>query len=97
MMHLLANSANLLAFQSEVIPVVAIVFTFTWLIAKTLISPFAQARANKASAKSGAPGASSSGEDLVLIRQMQKTLTKMEERVEALETILIEQSRSQKI
>lgn len=97
MMHLLANSHDLLAFQSEVIPVVAIVFTFTWLIVKTLVSPFVQARANKMAAKSSGTATPSTGEDSVLIRQMQKTLTKMEERVESLETILIEQSRSQKI
>lgn len=96
MMNLLASLNGRLAsndIPSEVIPIVAIVFTFVWLIIKTLVSPFVAAKANK---KAGA-NASPSGDEALLIRQMQQTLTKMEERVEALETILLEQSRSQKL
>lgn len=100
MMTLLASLNGRLAsndIPSEVIPIVAIVFTFVWLIIKTLVSPFVAAKANKnAAAKAGA-NASPSGDEALLIQQMQQTLTKMEERVEALETILLEQSRSQKL
>lgn len=98
-MHLLASLSGRLAsndIPSEVIPIVAIVFTFVWLIIKTLVSPFVTAKANKNAAKAGG-NATPSGDEALLIRQMQQTLTKMEERVEALETILLEQSRSQKL
>ena len=100
MMNLLASLSARLAsndIPSEVIPIVAIVFTFVWLIIKTLVSPFVQAKANKNAAAKAGGNAAPSGDEALLIRQMQQTLTKMEERVEALETILLEQSRSQKL
>ena len=100
MIHLLASVSGRLGssgFDSEVVPVVAIVFTFVWLIVKTLVSPFVAAKANKNAVAKAGGNATPSGDEALLIRQMQQTLTKMEERVEALETILLEQSRSQKL
>lgn len=100
MIHLLASVSSRLGssgYDSEVVPVVAIVFTFVWLIVKTLVSPFVQAKANKNAAAKAGNNVGSSPDEAVLIRQMQQTLTKMEERVEALETILLEQSRTQKL
>ncbi len=74
------------------IPIVAIVFTFLWLIVKALMAPFT-ARAGK-----GAPVGQTGGlteEEHLILDKLQRTLGQMEDRVEALETILIEQRRTQ--
>ncbi len=76
----------------EVVPIIAIVFTFLWLIVKALMAPFT-ARAGKAPLV-GAPGGLTEEEHAIL-EKLQRTISQMEDRVEALETILIEQRRSQ--
>jgi len=82
---------------SELIPIVAIVMTFAWLIVKALISPFV--RPKEKPDKSGKSAAAApeesapSANEAAAIRQMQATLARMEARVEALETILIERTR----
>lgn len=84
----------------ELIPIVAIVMTFAWLIVKALISPFVRPKektdkSGKASAAESAKESSTpAGSDVAAIRQMQATLDRMEARVEALETILLERTRS---
>lgn len=81
----------------ELIPIVAIVMTFAWLIVKALISPFVRPKEkpDKSGKSAAAPAeeTSSSAAEAAAIRQMQATLARMEARVEALETILIERTR----
>jgi hypothetical protein len=82
---------------SEAVPIVAIIFGCIFLIIKTITKAVVETNARKydrAQAAGKNPGGPS---DVSAIRQMQQTLTKMEERVEALETILIEHTRSQKL
>ena len=94
MLHLIASSHSG-GDGIEVIPIVAIVFTFLWLIVKALMAPFTS-RAGKAPPPVPMSGGLSEEEHSVL-EKLQRTLAQMEDRVEALETILIEQRRSRKI
>ena len=87
---------------NDVIAIVAIVFGCGFLIVKTITKAIVDANVRKHERELGATGATGAkrapgGSDVTAIRQMQQTLTKMEERVEALETILIEHTRSQKL
>lgn len=82
----------------ELIPIVAIVMTFAWLIVKALISPFVRPKekadkSGKATAPESPQDSTPTGSDSAAIRQMQATLSRMEARVEALETILMERAR----
>jgi hypothetical protein len=85
----------------DVVAIVAIVFICGFLIVKTItraIVDYNLRKHDRGGAPSGKGSSGSSGpSDVSAIRQMQQTLTKMEERVEALETILIEHTRSQKL
>lgn len=83
---------------SELIPIVAIVMTFAWLIVKALISPFVRPKekpdkSGKSAATAAPEESAPSANEAAAIRQMQATLARMEARVEALETILIERTR----
>ena len=88
MLHLLAsaNGDEILA-----VPIVAIVFTFLWLIVKALMAPFT-ARATKGLPPPPAGGLSD--QEHAVLEKLQRTLSQMEDRVEALETILIETRRT---
>ena len=77
----------------EVIPIIAIVFTFLWLIVKALMAPFT-ARAARGLPPAGA--AALSEEEQAILEKLQRTIVAMEERVEALETILVEERRREK-
>lgn len=81
----------------ELIPIVAIVMTFAWLIVKALISPFVRPKEKVDKNGKGAAVTDTStapaSSDSAAIRQMQATLSRMEARVEALETILMERTR----
>ena len=74
----------------EAVPIVAIVFIFIWLIVKAIMAPLTD-RNRRAQ---NAPGGGLSDEEIVILEKLQRTLSQMESRVEALETILIEQSRN---
>ena len=74
---------------SEVIPIVAIVFGCGFLIIKTITKAIVEVNLKKHERAGGVTGKGSSGvSDVSAIRQMQQTLTKMEERVEALDAHL---------
>ncbi len=74
-------------------PVVAISFTFVWLIVKALMAPFTQrAKLNAERAANQAGGLSD--EEHASLANLQRTLANMESRVESLETILIETQRA---
>ena len=75
------------------IPIVAIVFTFIWLIAKAIMAPFTQ-RARQAQQVQASGGLSE--EEVAILQKLQRTLSQMESRVEALETILIDPARTEK-
>jgi flagellar biosynthesis/type III secretory pathway M-ring protein FliF/YscJ len=75
------------------VPIVAIVFTFIWLIVKALMAPFTQRAAAKAKHAEANQGALSEEEHAALAN-LERTLANMERRVESLETILIETQRS---
>lgn len=77
----------------EAIPITAIAFVFIYLIVKAIMAPFTQRAANRRDTGLPVAGRMSDEEQAVLLR-LQQTLTKMESRVESLETILIEQHRS---
>ena len=89
-MLLLASSHNDLG---DAVPIVAIVFTFIWLTVKAVMAPFS-ARAAKGTPPASSPHAGLSEEEHAILLKLQRTITQMEQRVEALETILIEQRRS---
>ena len=81
----------------DVVPIVAIVFGCGFLIVKTITKAIVDVNLKKNQTNPAAGKSSGGPSDVTAIRQMQQTLTKMEERVEALETILIEHTRSQKL
>ena len=81
---------------SEAVPIVAIIFGCIFLIIKTIAKAVVET-SNRKYDRAQAAGKGAGPSDVSAIRQMQQTLTKMEERVEALETILIEHTRSQKL
>ena len=76
---------------SEAVPIVAIVFTFIWLIVKAIMAPLTE-RNKRPQVASGSGGLSD--EEMAILEKLQRTLSQMESRVEALETILIEPARS---
>ena len=78
---------------SEAVPIVAIVFTFIWLIVKAIMAPLTE-RNKRPPSSSTSPGGGLSNEEIAILEKLQRTLSQMENRVEALETILIEQSRN---
>jgi hypothetical protein len=82
---------------SEAVPIVAIIFGVIFLIIKTITKAVLELNSRKIERNQGAGKSSGGPSEVTAIRQMQQTLTKMEERVEALETILIEHTRSQKL
>lgn len=72
-------------------PIVAIVFTFIWLIIKAIMAPITE----RSKRPQAAPGAGGLGEEeAAILEKLQRTLSQMESRVEALETILIETTHS---
>ena len=75
------------------IPIVAIVFTFIWLIVKAIMAPFHNKNRVAGQAVSGG---GLSEEEIAILQKLQRTLSQMESRVEALETILIDQNRTAK-
>ena len=75
----------------EIVPIVAIVFTFLYLIVKAVMAPFT-ARAQKGITSAGGL----TEEEHAILEKLQRTIVAMENRVEALETILIEQRRREK-
>ncbi len=75
---------------SEAVPIVAIVFTFIWLIVKAIMAPLTD-RAKRAQS---APAGGLSDDEAAILEKLQRTLSQMESRVESLETILIEQTRN---
>ena len=74
------------------IPIVAIVFTFLWLITKAIMAPFH----NRNRQAAVVAGAGLTQEEIAILHKLQRTLSQMESRVEALETILIDQNRTAK-
>jgi TolA-binding protein len=79
--------------SGDVVPVVAIVFTFLWLTVKALMAPLTQRAKLKARRDESQQGALSDEEHAAL-ENLQRTLSNMERRVESLETILIETQRA---
>ena len=75
------------------VPIVAIVFTFIYLIVKAVMAPFNN-RSRHAPPMSSGGGLTE--EEVAVLQKLQRTLVQMESRVESLETILIEQSRTEK-
>ncbi len=99
----LASAAPFLARNDNIpdalIPIVAISLTFAWLIVKALVSPFVPVKdkdKNKGNGKGASSSSAPSPAEADAIREMTQTLARMESRVEALETILIERTRSHK-
>ena len=76
------------------VPIVAIVFTFLYLIAKTIMAPFNNRNRHLMPTMAGGGGLTQ--EEVAVLQKIQRTLSQMESRVEALETILIEQARTEK-
>ncbi len=105
MMLLLASSPSN-GDEVLAIPIVAIVCTFLWLTVKALMSPWSNRgdksqpnagpyrrwRGGPVGAQPGAPGLTP--EEQALLLKLTQTLTQMERRIESLETILIDQSRT---
>ncbi len=80
--------------EALAIPIVAIVFTFIWLITKAIMAPFSQRARQAQQVQPGSGGLSE--EEVAILQKLQRTLSQMESRVEALETILIDQARTEK-
>lgn len=84
------NSAS-----GEVVPIVFFVFLFLYLIVRAIMAPFSRKNRGVQSSQPGNfAGGGFSQEEVALIQKMQRTLNQMETRVEALETILIEQQQA---
>ncbi len=76
------------------IPLAAIVFTFIYLIVKTVVGSSRQW--NRTAGQPPARGGGLTQEEVEVLQKIQRTLSQMESRVEALETILIEEARTEK-
>ena len=81
--------------DGTVVPIVAIVFVFLWLIVKALMAPFTQ----KAGKRAQMPGPTAvagglTDEEQAILERLQRTIGQMERRIESLETILIDQTRT---
>ena len=72
------------------IPIVAIVFTFLYLIVRALMAPFNNRQKRGAQLPAGGLG----DEEAAIVEKLQRTLAQRESRVESLETILIDQARN---
>ena len=77
-----------------IVPCVAIFFVFSWLIIKALMSPFSQRASNRKGAVPAAPSQGLTDEEQAVLLKLQRTLVQMERRIESLETILIDQTRT---
>ena len=77
---------------SQVIPIVAITFTFLYLIVRALMAPFTKRGKRGAEAPVVMEGLSA--EEAAILEKLQRTLVQMESRVESLETILIDPART---
>ena len=78
------------------VPVCAIFFTFLYLIVKAIMAPFTQRAKYARAMPPGSGGGGLTPEETAVLQKLQRTLSQMESRVEALETILIEQARTEK-
>jgi flagellar biogenesis protein FliO len=87
---LLSSALILAQIDQTMVPIVAIVFAFIWLIVKAIMAPFVQ----NASRKQSVAADRLTEEEHAILVKMQQTLSDMENRIEALETILIENRRS---
>ena len=76
-----------------VVPIVAIVFVFLWLIVKALMAPFTQRATRRRQGPSDGAQVLSEEEQAVL-GKLQRTIVQMERRIESLETILIDEHRT---
>ena len=79
-----------------VVPCVAIFFVFSWLIVKAVMAPFNQ---RVAARRAGGPPTVPSRQGLTddeqaILLKLQRTLGQMERRIESLETILIDETRT---
>ena len=72
----------------QAVPIVAIVFTFLYLIVRALMAPFTSR--NKRGAQPQVVMEGLSAEEAAILEKLQRTLAQMESRVESLETILID-------
>ena len=79
--------------DGTVVPIVAIVFVFLWLIIKALMAPFTQRASRRGQAQATGSEALSEEEQAVLLK-LQRTIGQMESRIESLETILVEEHRT---
>ena len=79
--------------DGTIVPVVAIVFVFVWLIVKALMAPFTQKAGRRARGMAGSAVGLSDEEQAVLLK-LQRTIVDMEGRIESLETILIDEHRT---
>lgn len=78
------------------VPICAIVFTFIYLIIKAIMAPFTQRARLAAKQAANGNGGGLTQEEVAVLQKLQRTLSQMESRVEALETILIETARTEK-
>ena len=77
-----------------VVPCVAIFFVFSWLIVKAVMAPFNQ---RVAARRVGGPVPTRPGltdDEQAILLKLQRTLGQMERRIESLETILIDETRT---
>ena len=74
--------------------IVGIVFTFIYLIVKAVVNSYNRNR--QAPPPPANYGGGLSQEEVAILQKLQRTLSQMESRVEALETILIDQARTEK-
>ena len=77
--------------EALAVPIVAIVFTFIWLIIKALMAPFIE-RSRRQTILASSGGLTD--EEHAVLEKLQRTIVNMERRVESLETILIETHRT---
>ena len=88
-----SSSSSTDGLDGTVVPVVAIVFVFVWLIIKALMAPFTQKAGRRAQGMAG-PAVGLSDEEQAVLLKLQRTIVDMEGRIESLETILIDEHRT---
>ena len=79
-----------------VVPCLAIFFVFSWLIVKAVMAPFSQRTAARRAGGAAPPstGQGLTEDEQAILLKLQRTLVQMERRIESLETILIDETRT---
>ena len=77
-----------------IVPCVAIFFVFSWLIIRAVMAPFGQKIAARRAGAAPTTAQGLTDEEQAILVKLQRTIGQMERRIESLETILIDETRT---